>query len=107
MQGTRRADVPLGELPDDPQPGDYWKYVKDDGTPLHSDEPSNLTGTVWGIRVPEKGLSIATLTKHTVREHEDGTISVRPDDGSSNSILVTGPDGKSWHGYIEHGDWRT
>jgi hypothetical protein len=37
-----------------------------------------------------------------VREHEDGTISVLPGDGSSNSILVSRRD-KSWHGYIRHG----
>jgi hypothetical protein len=40
-----------------------------------------------------------------VREHEDGTISVRPGDGSSNSILITGHDGEQYHGYIECGVW--
>ncbi len=49
------------------------------------------------------GFAIAWLRNHTVREHEDGTISVRPGDGSSNSILVIGHDSEQWHGYIEHG----
>jgi hypothetical protein len=40
-----------------------------------------------------------------VREEDDGTISVRPGDGSSNSILLSGAFGKTWHGYIEHGEW--
>lgn len=107
MEGRRREDVPLGDLPDDPQPGDYWKYLdRGTGEPMHVEEEGNLTGTVWGIRVPQTGLSIGTLTKHTVREEEDGTISVRPGDGSSNSILVSGPNAESWHGYIERGVWR-
>lgn len=105
-QGRRREDVQLGYLPEDPQLGDYWKYVQPDGEPLHSSEPSNLTGTVWGIRPPLSGFSIATLTKHTVREHDDGTISVRPDDGSSNSIKVISPHHGEWHGYVERGVWR-
>lgn len=44
------------------------------------------------------------LPVHTVREHEDGTISVRPGDGSSNSILVKQGDGQQWRGYIDHGE---
>lgn len=53
------------------------------------------------------GWMIGNLELHTVREHEDGTISVRPGDGSSNSILISGSRGRKWHGYIEHGIWRT
>jgi hypothetical protein len=76
------------------------------GQPAHSDSPSNLTGTVWEIVAPDTGFGVATLFHHTVREEEDGTISVRPGDGSSNSILVTGAHDTEWHGYIEHGEWR-
>ena len=50
-----------------------------------------------------KGFLLANLTMHTVREHEDGTISVRRGDGSSNSILVSRRPEEKWHGYIEHG----
>jgi hypothetical protein len=94
VAGRRREDLPLGEIPDDFQPGDYWKHP--DAT---SDHTTNLTGTVWGVAIP--GGPVGTLTKHTVREHEDGTISVRPGDGSSNSIP-----GHRFHGYIERGVWR-
>jgi len=102
VKGRRREDSPhVGDLPDDIQPGDYWKVLA-----LTSPEPSNLTGTCWYVVAPETGFGVALLTRHTVREEVDGTISVRPGDGSSNSILVTGAHGKTWHGYIEHGEWR-
>ena len=43
------------------------------------------------------------ISKHTVVEHADGTITVSP------SILITkyredGP--REWHGYLENGIWR-
>lgn len=110
-QGRRREDVPIGDLPPDVQPGDYWKYlVHDDsatgGRPMHVEEPGNLTGTVWGFYAPN-GCGIGTLLKHTVREHEDGTITVAPGDGSSNSVLITGGESRqSWHGFVYRGVWR-
>lgn len=101
-RGRRRPDQQhVGDLPDDIQPGDYWKILA-----LRSDAPGNLTGTCWYVVAPEIGFGPALLRLHTVREEEDGTISVRPGDGSSNSILVKGANGKTWHGYIEHGNWR-
>lgn len=106
MKGQRREDVRHGELPEDVQPGDYWRYLSGDGEPLRSTDPGNLTGGVWGVAAPN-GAGIGNLVRHTVREHEDGTISVRPGDGSSNSIFIAGgPDGKQYHGYIERGEWR-
>ncbi len=93
----------MGELPEDPQPGDYWRCLRSDGSPCKvGSEKGNLTGGVWGIYPPRGG--IGHLIHHTVREHEDGTISVRPGDGSSNSILVSGSG--DWHGYIERGVWQ-
>lgn len=111
MIGRRRPDTPRGELPDDLRRGDYWKVLdKSSGEPARSDEPTNLTGTVWMVAAPigdGEGYGLGNLTKHTVREHDDGTISVRPGDGSSNSILVRrGAQGPEFHGYIEHGVWR-
>jgi hypothetical protein len=96
--GRRREDCEWGagfpdDLPDDLQLGDYWKYAN-----RQSVEPTNLEGTVWGVYIP--GGPVSCLTKHTVREHDDGTISVRPGDGCSNSIP-----GHSFHGYIDHGVW--
>lgn len=109
--GRRLPDTPAGRLAADFQPGDYWKVLCADGsapaTPeQHSgkrDYSGNLTGTVWYLVTPN-GL-IGGLSLHTVREHEDGTISIRPGDGSSNSVLIEGALGKTWHGYIEHGVW--
>lgn len=108
MTGRRRPDTKNGDLPPDLVVGDYWKVLHPyDGQPLKSDHPGNLTGTVWYVLCPsptgEKGYIIAYLRNHTVREHEDGTISVRPGDGTSNSILCTGRQGQRWHGYIDHG----
>lgn len=112
MLGRRRPDVRFGDLPDDVQPGDIWRYLNGDGTPvsatrLHRDHDmsGNLTDGVWGYMPPD-GNGIGTLALHTVREHDDGTVSVRPGDGSSNSILHTGgTNGQTWHGYIEHNVW--
>jgi len=128
MKGRRLADAPIGQFPieyDDLQPGDYWFVtvredhpesprrlnVKDhpedrrwwgqDNDPRHD---QNLTGWVVGLITPDR--RYGQLSIHTVREHDDGTISVRPGDGSSNSILVSGgPEPGQWHGYIEHGEW--
>lgn len=106
LQGRRRPDVPFGDLPDDLQPGDYWRYLdRDSGEPLTTNQQSNLTGGVWGFASPHDG-SLGTLRLHTVREHEDGTISIRPGDGSSNSVLQHGAGGETWHGYVEHGVWQ-
>jgi hypothetical protein len=92
VTGRRRPDLPEGDLPVDLRPGDYWKVV--------------VPSPYWHVAVPlgrgEDAYALGNLVHHTVREHEDGTISVRPGDGSSNSILVTRGDG-SWHGYIDHG----
>jgi hypothetical protein len=104
--GRRRPDAREDELPTDLQPGDYWKLLdRETGEPVVIvDHPGKLTPHDWKAAVPMSyGFAIAWLRNHTVREEEDGTISVRPGDGSSNSILVTGHDGETWHGYIEHG----
>lgn len=106
IQGRRLPDVRFGELPDEMmEPGDYWKYLDAAGEPMHSDDPGNLTGTVWGFYGPVEGLGVGTLLKHTVREHEDGTATIAPNDGSSNSVLHD--NGRmSWHGYLNRGVWE-
>ena len=110
LTGRRRPDLPFDDLHDDLQPGDYWKILNvGDGRPRQSEHPENLTGTCWYVIAPmneERGYALGRLEKHTVREEDDGTISVRPGDGSSNSILITGSHGRTWHGYIEHGVWE-
>ena len=105
--GRRLADTRQGWFPlaiDEIQDGDYWKVLDPDTQePVRSNARGNLTHTVWMFRGPN-GTGFGTLSLHTVREEDDGTISVRPGDGSSNSILQ-GRGDKTWHGYIEHGVW--
>jgi len=108
MQGRRRPDQKRGDLPDDLRGGDYWKLVDDSGQPLRSKASTNLTGACWMVAAPLAGTYLlGDLMLHTVREHDDGTISVRPNEGSSNSILIQRNAGKTYHGYIEHGVWRS
>jgi hypothetical protein len=118
IKGQRLEPVLFGDLPNDLQPGDYWQYLsrKDPNRPMSTDDikldaegeiakAKNLTKTVWGYYSPD-GNGLGTLMIHTVREEEDGTISVRSGDGSSNSIKHTGARKEVWHGYIEHGVWN-
>lgn len=107
--GRRRPDTPQTALPEDIQPGDYWKLLDSDGAPFDTPWPGKLTAGDWMIVQPnvEAGYGIGALRHHTVREEEDGTISVRPGDGSSNSIAIAGAAGRpGFHGYIERGVWR-
>lgn len=110
---NRTADIEEATMfPFDVQPWDYWRL----GETVPDIEKGNLTGLLYGVCIPKEkngptqtdspahytGYAIATLSFHTVREHDDGTISVLPGDGSSNSILVPRTD---FHGYINHGVW--
>lgn len=118
FQGRRREDriegSPHGDpLPDDMQIGDYWKVLDPNGSPKIVIQPGKLTEHCWRLIVPlDDGtgifgpFAIGNLAHHTVRENEDGTISVLPGDGSSNSILISGARGRSWHGYIYSGEFR-
>jgi len=81
MQGRKV----INENGDLPEIGDYWLV-------------SFGVTRYWLARTP-CGL-VASLKNHEVIEHEDGTITASP------SILVTGWDGTSWHGYLERGVWR-
>lgn len=110
--GRRLADTRFADLPlplEELRPGDIWKYLNGDGTPVRAaelyrdrDMSGNLTGGVWGY-LPPNGDGVGTLALHTVREHDDGTVSIRPGDGSSNSVLHHGQ--STWHGYVEHNVW--
>lgn len=110
MLGRHLEDTREGSFPvpyDDLRDGDIWKVLdRETGEPIVvTDQPSNLTQAAWFCIAP--GGMYANLRAHTVREHDDGTVSLRPGDGSSNSILVTRRPEETWHGYIEHNDWRT
>lgn len=111
--GRRLPDTRFGELPlplDDLRAGDVWRYLSHDGTPVSAqrlydreDMSGNLTDEVWGYSLGELG--IGTMSLHTVRSHDDGTVSIRPGDGSSNSVLHGDGRGRTWHGYVEHNVW--
>lgn len=98
--------MPNGETPEDARPGDYWLVTNDEGELLQVNSPGNLTKLRMNFIPPqdEPGSGYATLGKHTIRVEADGTCSVRPNDGSSNSIACTTQFGY-WHGYLYHGYW--
>jgi hypothetical protein len=109
MIGRRLPDLAFSEFHADAQAGDYWKILDGTGEPKHSAAASNLEGTCWFVIAPrgdEDGIAIGRLELHTVREHADGTVSVRRGDGSSNSIDIKGARGYRCHAYIEHGVWE-
>ena len=102
IQGERLDDIAYRDqyqARNDP-PGAFRKVT---GFPPSAvNYPSNLTGQLWIVMTPN-GLH-GVLGAHTVREEEDGSITVAPGDGSSNSILVSNGV-ESWHGYITRGLW--
>lgn len=53
----------------------------------------------WMVRTPNGHLG--DLGSHDVIEHDDGTITVSP------SILVSDNTGELYHGFLEHGVWRS
>ena len=59
----------------------YWK--EKDGT--------------WSIYFP--GYGVGWMAKHTITDHEDGTITASP------SVLMESRRGTK-HGFLEHGVWR-
>jgi hypothetical protein len=107
LQGRRRETPPVGEhFPPDLEHGDYWRTAEPRYVEIAEADASNLTHTAWGYYL--EGFGVGHLAHHTVREHEDGTISVLPDDGSSNSILCRKrADEEFFHGYIRRGVWVT
>lgn len=88
MQGTRLTRIEGEE--------DFrYRIAKMPGAYGSPDDKSWLCTTPNGL--------FGNLSKHTITEHEDGTITVSP------SILVTsGRDigQPRWHGFLERGVWR-
>ncbi len=102
LQGTRGPDLDYREnfsMRKD-APGTFRKITN---FPPSAVGDTNLTKELWFVITPN-GLH-GNLGNHTVREEDGGSITVKPGDGSSNSILVGGRDGESWHGYITRGLW--
>ncbi len=88
MIGRRLPNCNWGEGPsyNELAPGDYVLVQRGEIRELHFRDPRGLIGRV---------------SKHTITEEGDGTITVSP------SILTTqGAHGGTWHGFLEHGVWR-
>lgn len=88
----------------------YDDFFKDDRVPKwwkRAVVDGEGSKTMWMIKFPGPIdlLGHGRLSDaHEVDEHEDGTISVVPKPGNSNSILHTIPGREiQWHGYIDHG----
>ncbi len=98
MQGRRLEN---NTFPHDMEDGDYSKAII---TPAGGGEKK----INWFIKTPN-GIS-GNLVNHIVHENADGSITVKPEKISSNSILaqefVGGTVTKSWHGYIDQGFWK-
>lgn len=72
------------------QPGDYCKVP-----PGIDPRP----GQIWYLIDPTDTCGALTPEHHQIVEHEDGTITVSP------SIAMQ--HGQGWHGFLEHGVWRS
>lgn len=81
-KAVRLEDPPAGRIPEDLDMSriSYWQ---EEGR--------------WLLYLPAGGLG--DLSQHTVKEHEDGTITVSP------SIAVTSGDQRR-HGYLRRGVWE-
>lgn len=100
MQGRRRFE---GTRPYELEPGDYvcWETTN---------AAETETWLTWYVCAPDRGIFYLCNEHqcdrngrfHQVEVHEDGSISVLPQPGNSNSILSPG----GWHGYIRHGVWE-
>lgn len=113
MQGRRNDDAP-----DRMQPGDFGKRtITYRGRTFDSWWYCAPNGLLGRLSMPEDVELGVVSGCHHVEEHADGLITVLPQPGNSNSILVEGwPLGsgmraageplKSWHGYIRHGVWE-
>lgn len=110
LQGTRLPDAVIGEK----GPGwDAWN--KGRCPPGSYMKVTTGSGTVmWWIVDPLGVRGSIVKQHHSVEEHEDGTITVRPsllhqrvgDDDEAFSALVNG-DATGWHGWLERGVWRS
>lgn len=105
----RRIQPDENGYPPKLEAGDYVRVAPlraGDGREFTDDEKSKWWNQPYWMCCSPNGHA-GTLSAHTVVEHEDGTITVSP------SILIrTSQDGGQtmidlWHGYLEHGVWRS
>lgn len=84
------------------QPGDYWYDPREPGAQWYAACPNARD---------DDGMiaCLAALCKHTVTEHEDGTITVSPSILVGRNYPNSPPEWAAkhtWHGWLEHGIWR-
>jgi hypothetical protein len=70
------------------------------GRLLQPGEYSQAPNGTWYGRTPNGHM--ANLAAHTVKVHEDHTISVEP----SIKITAVGTGRVLWHGFLRHGYWK-
>jgi hypothetical protein len=93
MKGRRVMPDAEGWLPLHLEPGDY-------GRATHEDTAGSRLGW-WQVCAPDGSQGSISPEKHTVIEHEDGTITVSPSlDWSQRTP------GK-WHGWLKQGVWTS
>jgi hypothetical protein len=86
LVGKRIQTNAEGWLPDLTEPGTF-------GCATHP-RIKNTFGGWWNVCAPDGSVVELNPSKHTVAEHEDGSISVYPS-------IVT----KTWHGWLVAGVW--
>jgi hypothetical protein len=110
MQGTRLPDAVMGV------PGPGWEAWGDGREGSSRAAPGSYmkvsTGrrVLWYIVDPDGEIGSLGY-RHTVTEHDDGSITVSPSiladpgrhaEGIGDIIKADG-----WHGFLEHGVWRS
>lgn len=86
MLGKRIFPDEKGWLPDLSEPGSYGCAT--------NDRIKNTFAAWWNVCTPNGAVVELNPDKHTVTEHEDGSISVWPS-------IVT----RDWHGWLVAGVW--
>jgi len=74
-------------------------------------EETRPIGGYWKINGQWHGMTpnghMCNMSKHTVTEHEDGTITVSPSILVSTTSPNKGNTVELWHGFLERGVWRS
>jgi hypothetical protein len=99
MQGRNAHGAAIHQL----EPGDYVKRTTvSDGDTREMWWFCSPNGVLGRLVMPEDSPQC-----HHIEQHEDGAISVLPQEGNTNSILAKDGFGNEWHGWIRHGVWES
>ncbi len=95
LEGYRAENV--RELYDGP-PGGYLIVRNEDDHARSGVEAGHVS--LW-FKDPAGHLGRVVDTRHTITEHDDGTVTVSP-----SILATTAAHGYDWHGFLERGVWR-